>query len=247
MIWVDEPFVWRQIAVPSDMPLSFLGITFQAAFGFCNSHQSAFEIRKIVERLFDDNLTPKVVTTLNPDGFRVPNFLLDSPAIHRFHRSKADLSLWSNEGMFGDSDDSCKHTLEEKMTIGELVGKYDLSSNETHALCFQYDYGDGWEMVAMFEKMVPASKIRGLKKKWITAGEGHGVAEDCGGVDGWEGLKEAYRIKDTDEDDEEAQELREWFQGQCTNADEKGLKNRLDHFSKQDANRQLREMIDFCI
>ena len=50
-------------------------------------------------------------------------------------------------------------------------------------------------------------------------GHGHPVAEDCGGPDGWEDLKELFekpRMKDEDG-------TREWYKKQCFNGDSKGL------------------------
>jgi hypothetical protein len=57
------------------------------------------------------------------------------------------------------------------------------------------------------------------------SGEGHGVAEDCGGYSGWNRLLEAYRA--TNPTDQQLQ-LRERFEESASNAVPRGLGNGRD-------------------
>ena len=64
------------------------------------------------------------------------------------------------------------------------------------------------------------------------------MAEDVGSLPGWEHLKGAHKAKTTKRDEEEYEEIREWYEEDCGNGDPRGLKgkNRLEHFSVREAN-----------
>ena len=74
---------------------------------------------------------------------------------------------------------------------------------------YNYDFGDGWKHeLDLVGRDVPGSKARLSISENTTvyclAGEGHPVAEDCGGLGGWEEIKKGNRM--------------DWYKKHCSNA-----------------------------
>ena len=70
-----------------------------------------------------------------------------------------------------------------------------------------------------------------------TAGRGHPCGEDLGGCGAWEQLKEAYR---TETPDEYQRERMQWYEQECMNGDELGLKGkRVNLWDRQSVNDSL--------
>ena len=84
---------------------------------------------------------------------------------------------------------------------------------------YEYDFGDGWLHVV---ELLGTAKKGTDGKIVCVAGEGHYVAEDAGGIDGWEKLKEAYEVP-LDVEGGEDQELRKWYEDMCSNGEKSGL------------------------
>jgi hypothetical protein len=89
---------------------------------------------------------------------------------------------------------------------------------------YNYDHGDGWEHeITLIGRPTPTSHKQMYLPDTIQvaclAGQGHPVAEDVGGVSGWEHLKELFaKPKKKDEDKRKA-----WYKTFCANGDQKGL------------------------
>lgn len=50
---------------------------------------------------------------------------------------------------------------------------------------FEYDFGDGWEIMIVLEKIIDTdSDISGKDLPRVLEGEGYGIIEDCGGSEG---------------------------------------------------------------
>ena len=73
-----------------------------------------------------------------------------------------------------------------------------------------------------------------------TDGEGHGVAEDVGSVNGWEFLKQAYR---SPRPNKEQREKMKWFETFASNKDRQGLGNGRDKlWARAEINSRLAKM-----
>lgn len=89
---------------------------------------------------------------------------------------------------------------------------------------YNYDFGDGWEHdLTLIGRETPGSRallsIPEGVKVFCMSGEGHSVAEDCGGPPGWEELKDNFkRTTRRGQDDR-----RDWYKKYCANGDPKGL------------------------
>lgn len=66
---------------------------------------------------------------------------------------------------------------------------------EGNAMTFSYDYGDGWEIELILEKIMEDESLPGKELPRVLEGEGFGIIEDCGGCGGLEELAKAFKKK----------------------------------------------------
>lgn len=105
---------------------------------------------------------------------------------------------------------------------------------------YEYDFGDGWEHQIIFlgkedgtvrqvlgvPEDLPAVCLSGevrlclvfSAEPALTLPQGHPCAEDCGGSEGWEGLKKVFRKGGRDPEDRKG-----WYKTTCANGYSKGL------------------------
>ena len=179
---IAHPRVTRTFSIPPSTTFFTLHHAIQIAFGWQNQHSHQFEISNIPAIWIDDKKSPP-----QPTG---PHTLLTI----------------QNAEMYSDGDDT--PSVDEKTT--KLSDVFEQDQYKNKALEYTYDFGDSWEhsvvLLGRAEESVSSNYI------FCISGEGASVAEDCGGVDGWEGLKEAvtkYKEGKTLDDDEK--DLVKWF------------------------------------
>lgn len=100
---------------------------------------------------------------------------------------------------------------------------------------YEYDFGDSWcHTIALTGRAPPTDYFECI------AGEGHGCAEDVGGLPGWETLLEAYRAR---RKNAEQKRLKVWYETQAANGDPKGLAgNRKWKWDKKKVNSDLKDI-----
>ncbi|CAF9918078.1 MAG: hypothetical protein HETSPECPRED_003661 [Heterodermia speciosa] len=89
---------------------------------------------------------------------------------------------------------------------------------------YEYDLGDGWHhILALLGRATPGTHAQfGVPddaKVVCLGGQGHAVAEDCGGSAGWEELKKAFRNPRRAANRDRV----EWYKYGCANGDPGGL------------------------
>lgn len=62
-------------------------------------------------------------------------------------------------------------------------------------LLFDYDFGDGWRIAVVLEKIIHDESLPGKDLPRVLEGDGYGIIEDCGGVAGLADLAEAFSKK----------------------------------------------------
>ena len=91
---------------------------------------------------------------------------------------------------------------------------------DSTSIMYEYDMGDSWEheIVLVGRADGALGKRMGIEQRIVcVAGEGHGCAEDCGSVPGWEDLKATFAKRGGDKF------LKDWYKNTCANGDAKGL------------------------
>jgi len=125
----------------------------------------------------------------------------DKKSGNRKGRSKEVITLsLPNPGgdMFGDVFDSDDQDEREEV----LSAWFPEKNKRCH---YEYDFGDGWEHEVVLEKVMPREK--GAKYPQCTAGQNACPPEDCGGVYGYENLKEVL----ADPKHEEHEDFLDWL------------------------------------
>jgi len=93
------------------------------------------------------------------------------------------------------TDMSLPDTETEQTRDAAAVTLRQLSSTPGFRLCMRYDYGDGWEVELRLEQVFRDDALPGKLLPRVLEGEGFGIVEDCGGVDGLERLAKAFQNK----------------------------------------------------
>ncbi|MFI3289775.1 MAG: plasmid pRiA4b ORF-3 family protein [Rikenellaceae bacterium] len=117
----------------------------------------------------------------------------DGSHMHSFSNKTISVTVPYEEDPFNDDTDDY-----ESLVIGDFFTEVGDKSQ------YEYDFGDSWEHTILLEKIVEPLEKR--RAKFIT-GKCMAPPEDCGGVWGYENLKEVMQ----DPTDPEYQEMRDWM------------------------------------
>jgi hypothetical protein len=202
----------------------------QVAFGWAGTHTYDFKIK-------DPNAEPApeldamafiqrrmMENTAKINGGAVP----DSGPRQNFLRIIEDEKVGG--GFFGgigidrmhNIDRVHSQTPERKSDKIRLSKVFEDKEYKGAGIEYEYDFGDCW--VHEIEIIGRADATRGFE---CLDGEGHGVAEDAGSVEGWLKLRDAYRAQRPTKDQKETMA---WFERNASNCDMKGLGNGRDRF-----------------
>ncbi|TDE37813.1 plasmid pRiA4b ORF-3 family protein [Actinomadura sp. 6K520] len=151
--------------------------------------------------------------------------------LDRLHEVVQDAMGWENyhmhvfshaSGEYGLPDRGLGHRDERKVTLAQML------NDPGDKIGYTYDFGDGWEHDIVLEDVLPPGAE--VADPVCTAGKGACPPEDCGGVWGYEGLKDTL----ADPAAEDHADMLEWLG--LTSADEFDPKQ----FSTEEVNRRLR-------
>lgn len=153
--------------------------------------------------------------------------MLDEPNIDSFLGPKPTVE-------FGDFKPKWESNWKNSNNI-KLVKHMESHAYSGKFLEYNYDFGDNWNHSITYVGKGPRTeKIRCID------GEGHGPAEDSGGVTGWEELKEAYRTRNPDP---KKKKFRQWYEEGATNGFATGLGgDRIWRWSQDKVNRELAKL-----
>lgn len=179
---IAHPRVTRTFSIPPSTTFYTFHLAIQIAFGWQNQHSHQFEISNIPAIWIDDKKKPP-----RPSG---------PPILLTIHNTQLSCVI----------DDT--PSVDEKTT--KLSDVFEQEQYKNKYLEYMYDFGDSWEhsvdLLGRAEEYISSNYI------FCLSGEGAPVAEDCGGVDGWEGLKEAVtKYKEGKKLDNDDKDLVQWF------------------------------------
>ena len=182
-----NPTINRLLSLPPSLTFDKVHQVLQIAFGWANCHMHDFNVSLIDDLDDDANLMdPPVCLSLTPHPTDLPEDLEEDT------KAEADF------------------TLADVYENPEWKDKVDIE--------YEYDHGDGWvHHLALIGRATPGTNaqfgaLSGVKVMCLS-GQGHPVAEDAGGMMGWEDLKDAFKHPRK----ADSRERIDWYKSTCLN------------------------------
>ena len=173
-----RPKIWRRFQVTDNVTMARLGYIVMTLFEMQASHLFCFEVPKkdnfitYMRVQYPEEKVGKILA-----GIALPE------KICRF------------EVLDEDEDASAMRELDETVFDATQYKICHVILYPNERLFFNYDFGDNWRIVLLLEQVITDRDLPGKELPRVLAGEGYGVIEDCGGVDGLENLAKAFRKK----------------------------------------------------
>jgi hypothetical protein len=202
-----EPKIWRRFQVTRNITVARLGYIVMTMFEMQASHLFCIDV------MYRKNLYKYTTGFFSIEEVKKRFSSSEIPEIHRYEVQ--------NEMTVDFDDENAENATEVK--ISQIV------SYDGDEMVLSYDYGDGWEVNIILEKIFEDKKLPGKELPRVLNGKGYGIVEDCGGVGGLEEIAEAFKLKKG----EQYEELCEWLG--MTDLD-------LDSFDIDDMNYRLKKI-----
>ena len=186
---IENPRVTRTLSVPPSISFHQLHTAIQIAFGWAFHHHHHFEINNIPAIWLDEKPPPP-----------------------RSNGPLVLLTIGNPESLTYIEDIDDGGTVTDEMTT-KLSDVFENEKYNNKYIEYTYDFGDSWEhSVLLFGRADEAVSSDFI---YCMGGEGAPVAEDVGGVPGWEHLKDVVRrYQRKGKLDSEDKHLINWFKDQ---------------------------------
>ena len=182
--------IWRRFQVMDDVRFSRLAYILMTMFEMQASHLFAFDIHvanNIRKRTGDDEIAKE----------RLARSYEDEGMAH------VDIQMPIEDDWIADAQADMETPVKD--ATKEYV-KWQISHIGDEFI-FEYDFGDGWDVRLILEEVFEDENLSGKELPRVIEGEGFGIIEDCGGVDGLEKLDKAFKVGHG----ESYEEYREWL------------------------------------
>jgi hypothetical protein len=162
-----EPKIWRRFQISGVASMARLGYALMVMFEMQASHLFRLEVpvEKNRIRFLEATLSGKDYEIFKELERGEPN---DSELVFEV--------ISEDTYDFCDQDDDIYDARDS--TIKSLV------SQRGDEIKFWYDYGDSWHVLCKLERVIKDAAISGRILPRVLEGEGFGIVENCGGVDG---------------------------------------------------------------
>lgn len=167
-----KPRIWRRFQVSNDISLARLAYTVMTMFEMEANHLFAIEVYK----------RRNIVRSLRRDYPGVSEEALLSCC------SADEIVRYQ---IVGEEDEYLDN--EPRDPVAEKL-KYAIH-HAGDELCVEYDFGDGWTVDLVLEKVFEDKDLPGKELPRVLEGEGFGIVEDCGGPDGLKQLARSFARK----------------------------------------------------
>ena len=169
--------IWRRFQVMDDVRFSRLAYILMTLFEMQASHLFAFDIHvanNIRKRTGDDEIAKE----------RLARSYEDEGMAH------VDIQMPIEDDWIADAQADMGTPVKD--ATKEYV-KWQIS-HIGDEFTFEYDFGDGWDVRLTLEEVFEDENLSGKELPRVIEGEGFGIIEDCGGVDGLEKLDKAFKM-----------------------------------------------------
>ncbi|KAI2783463.1 plasmid pRiA4b ORF-3-like protein-domain-containing protein [Daldinia loculata] len=229
---ITDPPVFRTLSCPADAVFYHLHMALQLAFGWATTHSFDFAV------LNPDYTLPDSPTSMYQYMMMVSSMGQQpdpsAPQEYLFRVvDPVEQTAFSGIDRMHEGTRRHPNTTEKKADSYKLRHLFDDPKYSGRKMVYTYDFGDNWE-----HEMTVLGRADATADFVCIDGAGHYVAEDVGGTNGWQNLKEAYR---TAQPSAEQRDRRRWFETQCSNADAAGLAgDRVNAWDRQGLNEKLK-------
>ena len=174
-----KPKIWRRFQVMNNITVAKLGYILQVLFEMTASHLMAFEVpwTKNLVTYFKSN---------NPDLPPDHSIFQIEEKIFRYEI----FSVGQYESLF--DNDIRKNVEVEDAAETRLSHAVSIPESEFK---FYYDFGDGWQISLILEKVLPGKDFDAKELPKVIEGANFGIVEDVGGIWGLTEFAEAYKKK----------------------------------------------------
>ena len=172
-----EPKMWRRFQVMNNISMARLAYIIMTMFEMEANHLFCFEVP------FAENYFKEQEKRCKKED--IIDIFKDHPELIRWR-----IELLSEE-------DDCP--FEGRIMDAEETKLKQVLGYAGDKLSFEYDFGDGWEIMIVLEKILEDSDISGKELPRVLEGEGYGIIEDCGGPGGLENLVKVFRRRKGEE------------------------------------------------
>lgn len=168
-----EPKVWRRFQTLNNITVSHLGYILMTMYEMEGKHLFCIEVP--IRHNFGLYMRER-----NGSGVAV-----------EFPNETWHFEVGDAEDFFGDTSGITNQSFD----ASERKLKYVLNDTPGEKLFLKYDYGDGWEVEVILERIFEDKDLPGKELPRVLEGEGHGIIEDCGGIEGLRSISEAFKGK----------------------------------------------------
>lgn len=168
-----KPKIWRRFQVAKNITVARLGyiimtmFEMQAGHLFCVEVDTGGNMYRAMKDRFPDKTDQELIDFVDVDESR------------RFEVHNASVGESEDENVLNAAAEKIYNTI--------------YRPGDELSLC--YDYGDGWEIRLVLEKIIEDRELPGKELPRVLEGEGYGIIEDCGGTCGLEDITKAYKKK----------------------------------------------------
>lgn len=171
-----KPKIWRRFDVMNNVTMAKLGYIIMTMFEMQASHLFCFEVPvaenycRCVGEYIDHTASGNVI-----------DLFAERPELAKLH-----IELPSEDD-FSEGEGRTLDAIETKVK--------NVLTEETETMTFCYDFGDGWGVNIILEKIYKDKDLPGKDLPRVLVGSGYGIIEDCGGPYGLEELAKAFKKK----------------------------------------------------
>lgn len=185
-----QPKIWRRFQVVNNITMARLGYILMTLFEMQASHLFRIEVP------FKENLITSLRKRLGDSEY---NKLFADEPFNDIEENGIFEIITDDTYLYRDEDEKVYDITEHKL-------KHIITAPGSR-LVFVYDFGDNWIVDVTLERVFKDDDLPGRLLPRVLEGEGHGIIEDCGGVEGLEKLARAFKKKKG----EEYNAYREWL------------------------------------